>query len=492
MAVVITLILILSSFLQVRAFVGMFDLVKNAAVSRAQQVRTYLEPQIQEQLETINQYRDETQLGLPSYVALKTNIENIQGATGAKFVYLSRRDATNSWFYVADGYGPDSPLYTPLGTPIEEDYLPLYESIVREGKPIPGNYENGDFGRMISSYFPIKNDQGEVIAVIGTDFDISSEYQAFIDNFLFGMIISLVFTAVAVFIIGLYIQRAINRPVKQMVTAATKIAQGQLSVELNQSRTDEIGLLSTSLNTMAVNMREILSKIKTASFQVSAGAVQVSDSSLSLSNGASTQTSALEKLGNAIHAISDQATHNASDAAEANIKTQNALSSAKEGAQVAKKLHQAMNTLNQSTQQMSQFIKEIDNIAFQTNILALNASVEAARAGELGKGFAVVAQSVRELAERAARSAKETSQILESTSTQTKLGTQLADSVSESLSNISTSVDQSSILVTSIANDAIEQSKSMANIKIHIGEISAIVHQNSATAEETAASSEEL
>ncbi|MCL1820937.1 MAG: methyl-accepting chemotaxis protein, partial [Oscillospiraceae bacterium] len=152
----------------------------------------------------------------------------------------------------------------------------------------------------------------------------------------------------------------------------------------------------------------------------------------------------------------------------------------------------AVKEINTASQSIQKVIKVIDDIAFQTNILALNAAVEAARAGQHGKGFAVVAEEVRSLAAKSADAARDTGGLIANSMEKAELGTRIAGETAASLAEIVSGINESSQIVSEIAQSSEEQSAGITQINHGIDQVAQVVQQNSATAEESAAASEEM
>ena len=226
--------------------------------------------------------------------------------------------------------------------------------------------------------------------------------------------------------------------------------------------------------------------------QVNDAAGQVSAASQQLAEGASEQASSLEETSSALEQMAAMTRTNAENAKQANSLSGQARSAAENGDKTMAQLNGAMTAINESSGQISKIIKVIEEIAFQTNLLALNAAVEAARAGEHGKGFAVVADEVRNLAQRAAQAARETTGLIEDSVVRAKEGTEVAGEVGNALGAIVSDVTKVTDLIDGIARASEEQAQGVDQVNTAVSQMDKVTQQNAAGAEESASASEQL
>ena len=235
-----------------------------------------------------------------------------------------------------------------------------------------------------------------------------------------------------------------------------------------------------------------LSNMNTSSDEVLTGSNQMAEGSQSLADGTTRQASAIEEISATIAEVSTQIATTAQNAAEAGNLSKQTQDRVNEQDTEIQNMVQAMNEISSTSQEIEKIIKTIEDIAFQTNILALNAAVEAARAGDAGKGFAVVADEVRNLASKSAEAASSTTSLITASIEAVGKGSKIALATAESMKEVKDMSSQTAELITEIAAASAEQTESIRQITTGVEQISQVIQTNSATAEETAASCEEL
>ncbi|MBC3887125.1 HAMP domain-containing protein [Acetobacterium paludosum] len=284
----------------------------------------------------------------------------------------------------------------------------------------------------------------------------------------------------------------LKRYVDEITFSLEELGQGNLDQHITTEYLGDFLAIKNALNGITATLSTIMGDINEAAGQVEAGATQISDGGQALSQGTTEQASSIQELTASIQEVAQETKQNAVHANETSELATAVRTNAVIGNDQMKEMVTAMLEINDSSKSISKIIKVIDDIAFQTNILALNAAVEAARAGQQGKGFAVVAEEVRSLAARSAEAAKETTGLIEGSIDKVEVGTKIVDQTAESLKAILDEIEKVTSLVEDIARASNDQASEIAQINQGIEQVSQVVQTNSATAEESAAASEEL
>ncbi|MCL4395357.1 MAG: methyl-accepting chemotaxis protein, partial [Chloroflexi bacterium] len=337
--------------------------------------------------------------------------------------------------------------------------------------------------------------------------------------------------------LGIVLSRSITGPLAKTVRMLGEISQGELASRLNMGRTDEIGVMARAMDVFAGDLQGLTGDIVALSEKLAAGDLtgtptaeyrgefvkiknalmtaldglngtmrqttlavaqvaqsvdQVRSVSQDLASGAEETSSAVEEVANNLERTDHQVKSSAENAGTANQLVGQAASLADAGQQKMKTLTQAMAAIATSSQEIGKIIKVIDEIAFQTNLLALNAAVEAARAGQAGRGFAVVAQEVRNLAERSAKAAKSTAELIEEAGRRTQDGVKITDETGGALTEIVQNVVKVKDLVGEIAAASEEQSRSLAQINTAMAQVNQGAQSSSAQSQELSSTADEL
>jgi len=281
-------------------------------------------------------------------------------------------------------------------------------------------------------------------------------------------------------------------PVNEAVGVISKMASGDLSVNMIGNYKGDHAILKNALNDTLGHLNDLLIQVNNTVELVDNGAAQVSDASQSLSQGATEQAASLEEILASMQEVGSQSKHNAKNAAIASNLSLETHKNADEGNLQMKELEVAMKNIDDSSNQIVKVIKAINDIAFQTNLLAINAAVEAARAGVHGKGFAVVASEVRSLAQKSAKAADETTELIEGTIKQIERGNELSNRTAEFLTTIVDGISKVTNIVEEISTASEEQDQGITQSIDAIEQVSNVTQKNAANSEETASASVEL
>ncbi len=295
-----------------------------------------------------------------------------------------------------------------------------------------------------------------------------------------GFIIGIISFSALILAIVIYIlfSRTITKPIIRVQQLTQAISQGDLTIEVDIKRGDEIGKLANSLSDMIGHLNEIVADVKTAAGYVSTGSRELSNSAQQLSEGATEQASAAEEVSSSMEEMDSSIKQNSDNAVSTDAIAQQAAREANESGEAVQKTVEAM-------RQISEKINIIEEISRQTNMLALNAAIEAARAGEAGKGFAVVASEVRKLAERSQVAAADITELSSSS-------VEIAETAGVRIETLVKNIQQTADLVQEINASSREQALGAGQINTAIMQLDQVIQHNASSSEELAATAEEL
>ena len=298
--------------------------------------------------------------------------------------------------------------------------------------------------------------------------------------------------------LGRSIEKTVNRLkeyidyIDEISEVLAAMANGKLAIDLKYAYVGEFQKVKEALIHISDSMNSVMTNIAETANQVSVGSDDLAKAAQGLAEGAESQAAAVEELLATATTVAEQVEENKNDSEKSAHHTQEVTAMMEESQQQMDLMREAMNKIYTSSQQVVGIIKTIEDIAEQTNLLSLNASIEAARAGEAGRGFAVVAGEIGNLANESARAVNITRDLIGVSISEIEKGNALAKEVVESLSQAVAKVEEVNEMIQKSAESAEVQMQSVAQIRDGVEEMSQSIQDNSAMAEETSATSEEL
>jgi len=311
------------------------------------------------------------------------------------------------------------------------------------------------------------------------------------------MLFQVVCVGLALLVLGLlggayWLINSIRQLLEQANFVAARIAEGDLSTEIDSTRQDEFGDLLRSLRAMSQSLGLMVHQVRQSTDNIATVSAEIASGNNDLAARTEQTASNLQQTAASMDHLTNTVRQSADSAHQASTLAANASSVAQKGGEVVKQVVVTMEDINASSKKIADIIGVIDGIAFQTNILALNAAVEAARAGEQGRGFAVVASEVRGLAQRSAQAAKEIKNLIDSSVEKVESGARLVAQAGSTMTDIVQSVKRVTDIVGEITSAANEQSSGIGEINQAVVTLDQMTQQNSALVEESAAAASSM
>lgn len=306
------------------------------------------------------------------------------------------------------------------------------------------------------------------------------------------IIISLVSIIIMAILVSLFI-KSITTPLGLITGLSKEIADGDLRTTKQKIfRKDELGELSNAFVAMRKKLVATIHKVEDSANQISAAAKELAEQNTDLSRRTESQAASIEETSASMNEISNNIRQSSNDSVNGNKMIMDSKDSIENAGNIISETTKNIEEVHEASSKIKDITKIIEDIAFQTNILALNASVEAARAGEQGKGFAVVASEVRNLAQTTQTSVKSITDLIENVYNKIDKATETARESQTIFVEIQNKIDEASTMMQNISHSAVEQQSGIDQIKIAIEEMDTTTQRNAALVEEATASADVL
>ncbi|MBP1154119.1 MULTISPECIES: methyl-accepting chemotaxis protein [unclassified Paenibacillus] len=507
-----TLILIAVTSIGISIYTSSVQLVTQSIGNQAMSVLTYslksFNPSV---FEAITPEKGETD----DYTLMRQKLNEIREANGLKYLYTIRRAEESGiaeYRYVVDGMPLNSEEASGLGE-TEDEGTDAFATVFETGAPLVGDLDASDeYGATLSAYAPIKNADGAIIGIIGADFDASEINDLLNKNKIQSLIVSAI-TMIITLVLVFFLAKCLVRPLRKLTAQIGRVGEGDLTIDMETKRNDEIGALTRAFQQTVYDLRRLIyaiqqnaDRLKKSSEDLAENSTRTEQYSSLISHtmrevaaGAEMQLQHSIETSSSMNEVSHGVNRIAISASNVSEASRNTIRIAESGNETVQQVMMQMDNirgasetmqnvvsgLNQRSEKIGEIVGVMTSIAAQTNILALNAGIEAARAGEQGRGFAVVAVQIRKLAEQAALSSGEIASLVEAVQEEIKHAAKAIDTNMQEV--------QSGQEVAKEASRTFEIiRKEIEKVAVQFEEVSDSTQLISGTAEEVTASVSEV